>query len=245
MKNLIPLLITIIISLNAIGQNDYTKRGALSSGAANGNFDIFYRTVELNQKSLAFGLTEAEFNSIKEKAYANPNFIVGNIYQDENLLKAGVPMRYNAYADEIEIKNHASEENYGALMKDESIYAKIGKDIYVFIPYNGSNEKGGYFNILADGKNYDLYKKTTANFIEPKKGKTNYETDSAATFDKTIKYYLVQNGKFLEMPSTKSKVLKVMNSKKKEIKGYIDKNNLDVDKELDLIKVFTYFDSLL
>lgn len=216
-----------------------------SSGGGNSSFDFFIRTIDLNQKSLAFGLTEAEFATIKDDAYLNPNFLVGNIYQDDKLLKSNIPMRYNAFADEIEIKNHVSEENYGALMKDPSIYVKIGNDIYVFIPYEGSNEKGGYFNILADGKTYDLYKKTTAFFIEPQKAKTSYQRDMPPTFNKTTKYYLVQNGTFLEMPTSKAKVLKMMDSNKSEVKTYIGENNLDVDKEADLIKVVTYFDALL
>jgi intein-encoded DNA endonuclease-like protein len=36
-----------------------------------------------------------------------------------------------------------------------------------------------------------------------------------------------------------------MDSKKSEVKNYIGDNNLDVDKEDDLIKVVTYFDTLL
>ena len=250
MKNLIIFSLVFFLGFNGFSQDGSFGGGGIdnkggSSGGANNSFDFFLRTIDLNQKELSFGLTELEFNAIKHEAYLNPNFMVGNIYQDDKLLKSNVPMRYNAYADEIEIKNHASEENYSALMKDPSIYVKIEKDIYVFIPYDGSNEKGGYFNILADGKSYDLYKKTTAVFLEPKTANTNYERSTPPSFDKTTKYYLVQNGKFLEMPSTKSKVLKVMDSRKKEIKDYIGDNNLDVDKEQDLIKVFTYFDSLL
>jgi len=245
MKKIILFAIIIATAPYCFGQKNFHSRGAGNSGGANNNFNIYLRTIDINEKALSFGLTEAEFKGIKNEAYLNPNFMVGNIYQDEKLLKSGVPMRYNAYADEIEIKNHVSEENYGALMKDPSIYVKIEKDIYVFIPYNDSNEKGGYFNILADGKNYDLYKKTSAVFIEPKKANTSYATNSPPTFEKTTKYYLVQNGKFFEMPSTKSKILKVMDSKKKEVKDYISEKNLDVDKESDLTKVFTYFDSLL
>lgn len=240
MKNFI-LIAVLLFSVNSFSQKKFKS----SAGAENLAFDIYSRTIDINQKSLAFGLAEAEFNAIKNDAYANANFMVGNIYQDEKLIKSGVPMRYNAYADEIEIKNHVSEENYGALIKDPSIYVKIGKDIYVFIPYEGSNERGGYFNILADGKSYDLYKKTTAAFIPPKEATTNYDTSTSAYFDKTTKYYLVKNGTFLEMPASKSKVLNVMESRKKEVKDYIGENNLDVDKESDLTKVFIYFDSLL
>ncbi len=212
---------------------------------ASTNFDIYSRTIDLNQKSLAFGLTEAQFNSIKDEAYANPNFVQGKIFQEDQLIKDDVPMRYNAYADEIEIKKNPSDESYGALIKDPSIFVKMFRDIYVFVPYEGSNEKGGYFNVLSDGKTYDLYKKTKALYREPQKAETSYARDMPPSFPKTVTYYLVQNGTFLEMPNSKSKILKMMDRKKGEMKKYIKENDIDLDKEADLIKAISYFDSLL
>lgn len=245
MKKILLFTASVLIASQAFSQKSFSTKDGGASGGANSQFDFFSRTIDLNEKAIAFGLTETEFATIKDDAYANPNFLVGSIYQDENLLRSNVPMRYNAYADEIEIKNHVSEENYGALMKDPSIYVKINKDIYVFIPYDGSNEKGGYFNILADGKTYDLYKKTTAAFKKPQNARTSYDSNTPPSFDKTTKYYLVQDGQFFELSTNKSKVLKTMDSKKPEVKDYIKENNLDIDKEADLIKVVTYFDSLL
>ncbi len=214
------------------------------SQANYGYFDMHARTIDINEKSLAFGLTEAEFESIKDEAYTNPNFVEGNIYQENQLMKSYVPMRYNSFADEIEIKKNMSDENYFALTKDPNIFVKMRNDIYVFVPHQDGKDKGGYFNVLNDGKTYDLYKRTTSIFREPQKARTSYERDSPPSFEKTVKYYLVQNGTFMEMPSSKSKVLKVMNSKKDEIKAFIKSNNLDIDKEADLIKVVAYFDSL-
>lgn len=223
----------------------YSVFSQAGSWAGNNSYDMYSRTIDLNQKSLAFGLTEAEFNSIKDEAYANSNFVLGKIFQEDKLIKDDVPMRYNAFADEIEIKKNTSDERFSALIKDPNIFVKIFKDIYVFVPYEGSNEKGGYFNVLSDGKTYDLYKKTTAIFREPQKARTNYEKDSPPTFVKTTTYYLVQDGTFLEMPSSKSKVLKMMDKKGDEIKSYIKQNNIDIDKEADMIKLVSYFDSLL
>ena len=57
-----------------------------------------------------------------------------------------------------EIKKNVSDETYSALIKSPDIFVKIINEIYVFVPFNGSNEKGGYFNVLNDGKTYDLYK---------------------------------------------------------------------------------------
>lgn len=206
---------------------------------------VYDRTIDINQKSLAFGLTEAEFEAIKDEAYANTNFVQGKIFQEDQLIKDDVLMRYNAYADEIEIKKNPTDEAFSALVKDPSIFVKMFRDIYVFVPYEGSNEKGGYFNVLADGKTYDLYKKTKSVFREAQKAKTSYQSDTPPSFNKTVTYYLVQNGTFYEMPSSKSKVIKMMDKKKADVKDYIKQNNLDIDKEADLIKLATYFDSLL
>ncbi len=213
--------------------------------AANSNYDIYSRTIDINQKSLAFGLTELEFNAIKDEAYANANFVPGKIYQVDKLIRDNVPMRFNAYADEIEIKKNNFDESYSALLKDPDIFVKVLNDFYVFVPLDGSREKGGYFNVLSDGKTYDLYKKTTAHFREGVKAKTNYARDMPPSFEKTTKYYLVQDGTFLEMPSSKSKILKMMNKKDSEIKTFIKQNNIDVAKERDLIQLVSYFDSLL
>ncbi|MDP2687438.1 MAG: hypothetical protein Q8O62_09465 [Aequorivita sp.] len=215
------------------------------SQAANSQYDLYARTIDINQKSLAFGLTEAQFNSIKDEAYANPNFVQGKIFQEDQLINDDVPMRYNAFADEIEIKKNASDENYGALIKDPTIFVKMFRDLYVFVPYEGSNEKGGYFNVLSDGKTYDLYKKTKAVFREPLKAETSYARDMPPSFPKTVTYYLVQNGTFLEMPSSESKILKMMDKKKAEMKKYMKENNIDLGKEQDMIKTISYFDSLL
>ena len=230
------ILITEVLALSTI---------AVFSQAANSQYDIYSRTIDINEKSLAFGLTEAQFEAIKDEAYANPNFLSGNIYQEDKIIKAGVPMRYNALADEIEIKKTPSDENYSALIKDPDIFVKIGHDIYLFVPFQGSNEKGGYFNVLSDGKTYDLYKKTTSVFIEGKKAETSYQRDTPPSFKKSITYFLVdKNGTFLEMPNSKSRILRMMDKNKSEIRSYIKEHKLDLDKEPDLIKVISYFDSL-
>ncbi|MBK5212110.1 MAG: hypothetical protein JJE55_00435 [Flavobacteriaceae bacterium] len=233
MKKIITTGLFALVSLSVFSQGD-----AAWYALNNSNID-------LQQKWESFGLGEAQFNAIKDEAYVNPNFVQGKIFQETKLIKDEVPMRYNAYADEIEIKKNTSDDSFSALIKDPNIFVKIFKDIYVFVPYQGSNEKGGYFNVLSDGKTYDLYKKTTAVFREPRIAKTSYERDSPPSFDKTTTYYLVQNGTFLEMPSSNSKVLKMMDKKKSEIKAFIKKNDINLDKEADKIKLVSYFDSLL
>lgn len=217
---------------------------ATSGAFAQAKYDIYARTIDINEKSLAFGLTEAQFESIKDDAYVHPKFVKGNIYQGDELIKTGVPMRLNAFADEIEIKKSPASEEFSGLVKDPSILVKMDDEVYVLIPYKGSNEKGGYFNVLYEGKKYDLYKKTTANFREGEKAKTTYSRDIQPAFIKSTSYFLVDNGQFLEIPSSPKKILKMMDYKKSEMKDYIKKNRLDLKKEDDLVKAISHFDSL-
>ncbi len=229
-----------------IGLIALSTSGAFAQAAnSQYEYDVYSRTIDINQKSLAFGLTEAEFETIKDEAYTNVNFITGNIYQEDQLIKSGVPMRFNAFADEIEIKKSPSDKAYSALVKDPSIFVKMGTELYVLVPFKGSNEKGGYFNVLYDGKTYDLYKKTKATYREGVKGKSTYGRDTPPSFSKNTTYYLVEDGRFLEMPNSKNRIMRMMDSKGAEMKEFIKKNRLDLSKERDLINAITHFDSLL
>lgn len=244
MKKTILFLASALMVFQGFSQKGFNTVSGGSSGAANSNFDLYLRTIELDEKASSFGLGTDEFNAIKDEVYADPNFKVGNIFQGDILIKDKVPMRYNAWADEVEIKTHASEENYGALVKDPSIHVTIDGLNYLFVQNEGANESGGYFNILVDGQNYDLYKKTKAVYKEPKKAKTSYEQDTPASFEKLSEYYLVKDDQFIELPKKKSKLLQALKIDTAKVMDYIKENKLDPDKETDLVKIVTYFDSL-
>lgn len=209
---------------------------------ARGNLDI--RTIDINQKALAFGLTEAQFELIKDQAYANPEFVSGVIFQDNKPIRAGVPMRYNAHADEIEIKNDPNSSEVSSLVRNPDIFVKIGEIFYVLIPFEGSVEKGNYFNVLHEGDVYSLYKKITATYREGRTAKTNYESDVPPSFQKETIYYLVENNNFLQLPDRKSRLERVFTSNNKEMANFIKSNKFDLRNEKDLIQVVAHFDSL-
>lgn len=206
--------------------------------------DMHTRAIDLHEKALSFGLTQAQFDAIKDQAYANPEFISGVIYQDDKPLRSGVEMRYNAYADEIEMKGSSTGE-VGALVKDPSIFVKMADDFYIFIPFEGSNEKGGYFNVLHEGERFSLYKKVTATFREAQIAQSTYGRDTPPAFPKTTTYYLVDNGTFYQLPNRKSQVQKVFDKSQKEMKDYVKNNKLDLTNESDLVKATEFYDSLL
>ncbi len=202
--------------------------------------------INVEQLYTSFNVSKEEFESMEGSPYANETFLKGNIYQGKELATKNVLLRYNALADEIEISKSKESKEYNALIKDPNIYVKIFQDIYVFVPYNGSKEKGGYFNVVTEGNQFDLYKKTTVTYKEPYFAETSYQKDRPAKWENTIIYYLVgKDGSFYELPTKRPKVLDVMNKKKKEVKKYIKEQNIDLDEEQDLSKLVTYFNSIL
>lgn len=80
MKKTILFVASVFIAFQGFSQKTFNSQDGGSSGAANSNFDFYLRTIDIDQKDLTFGLTEAEFILIKDDAYANSNFMVGNIY---------------------------------------------------------------------------------------------------------------------------------------------------------------------
>lgn len=218
------------------------------SQANNAAYNLNTRQINIEQQRAAFGLTELEFSSIEGSPYANETFLLGTIYQEDKSVYNSLLLRYNIFSDEIELKRseNSADTSYDALIKDPKSTIKIANTIYTFVPFEGSLEKGHYFAVLSEEKAFDLYKKTEVDYTPPYVAKTSYERNRPARFTQKNTYYLVsKTGTFYELPNSKSKIIKVMNSKQVEVKSFIKKNNLDFKSETDLVKLVRYYNSLL
>ncbi|NCT18651.1 MAG: hypothetical protein COZ75_03710 [Flavobacteriaceae bacterium CG_4_8_14_3_um_filter_34_10] len=180
--------------------------------------------------------------------YADKNFIAGEIYHNNKLIAENVPLRYNALMDEMEFKTSFDEEdkNSSALVKSPEIDIKIGNKIYLFVPYHGGVEKGGYFEVLVKDSKYDLFKKYNKKYFAEQKAQTSMTKDNPARFTDNNVYYLVSDsGTFYELPSKSKAFSKIFLNKEKEIESYIKSRNLDLKNEKDVIAIVRYFNSLL
>ncbi len=218
----------------------------LFSQNSNAIYQIGVRQIDLERNNEFLNLTDAEYKQVIGSPYAIKEFMQGNIYQGDKLVQSGIFLRYNMYADEIEIKNSIDDTEYNALVKDSNVFVKIFNDVYVLIPFEGSDEKGSYFKIITPGKHLDLYKKSSVVYTPRTFPKTSYDREKPAKFTQTDTYFLVEKtGKFVELPNSKSKLLKVMKNKGKEVKSFLKKNNINLKKEKDLIKLVKYYNTLL
>ena len=170
-----------------------------------------------------------------------------NIYKEGTLLADNIAIRYNAVADEMEVKQTLSsnDENARVLTKSQDIYVKIIEDIYVFVPYQGGVENGGYFQVIFEGGQIALYKKHVKDFKPEKKATSSITKTLPPVFkDKPVFYLVTKSGKFYQMPKSRSKKLKVFGEKQNQMKAFTKQNNLDLNKQEDLLKAIIYFDTL-
>ena len=234
MKRLILLFLIGLLSLPIFSQsNDAIHK-------------IGVRQIALDQNNEFLNLTDAEFKLIEGSPYANDEFLEGSIFQGDELLQKNVLLRYNIFSDEIEIKSSMNESNYNALVKRSGMLIKIFNDVYTLIPFEGSDEKGQYFKVLTIGEHLSLYKKSTVTFNQRTFAKTSYDRDRPASFTQSDSYFLATKaGNFVEMPESKSKVLKLMNNKETEIKAYIKSNRINLKDEGDVVKLVKYYNNLL
>ncbi|MCF6308538.1 MAG: hypothetical protein L3J09_11370 [Flavobacteriaceae bacterium] len=242
MKNLIKLTILLVAVLivdspKINAQNYYMARQITNTALSLDQFITrFDNGVDLN-----------DVKSYKGTPYNTPNYLIGNIYENSTLLANDVALRYNAVSDEIEVKESITtpDEEAKVLTKSIDIYVKINGDIFIFAPYQGGVEGGGYFQVLFEGTQYSFYKKIIKKFTPAKKASTSITTDTPAMFqDKPVYYIVTKKGRYYEFPSSKSKKIKVFGEQKDAIKKYVKEKGLDLNKEKDLKKAVIYFDKI-
>ena len=209
-------------------------------------YKLNVRNIEISQINEFEGLSNEIIKNMDGSPYANENFILGNIFENDKLVKENILLRYNIFSDEIEIKNQTNSEDYTALVQNPDLIIKILNNVYLYVPLNGSVEKGNYFSVLSTDEKFDLYKKTVITFKPSQKGRTSYEVDKPAKFISTNTFYLVsKENVFYELPKSKSKFYKVFKAKEKEMKGFAKKAKIRIKNEEDIKRLIQYYHSIL
>ncbi len=235
MKKLFIIAILAILGVNQLVAQGYYQRQFTS------DLFILDEYIKRQNKGIDFKDTKSYIGT----PYNNPSYLTGNVYRKNELLATGVALRYNAIADEMEIKESISfdDEEAKVLTKSPDIFVKIVDDIFVFVPYQGGVEGGGYFEVLFEGKKVDLFKKHVKSFSKGKKATSSITRDVPAKFvDKPVYYIVLKNGKFYELPSSRSKKIRVFGEHQDAMKEYVNRKKLDLNDEADLKKAVMYFD---
>ncbi|HTK18602.1 MAG TPA: hypothetical protein VL442_03785 [Mucilaginibacter sp.] len=167
----------------------------------------------------------------------NSSFTNGWVDYDGEVFE-NVPMTYDVYADQL-IVHLDNDNSYGLVREKVQRFNIHNKD---FILINDGKLKMGYYEQLYRGKIMvinRIEKKLLASF---KSSGTERDFVPVQNFQE---YYIKKNGNYYSV-SSQGDVLSVLADKKKELKQFIKKNNIQFDKlkEYSLEQIAAYYDRL-
>ncbi len=229
-----------ILFLIAISLNIYSQERKIGK-------DINDMLLDQNEKSIIkdSGNRIINLSDTKGSPYFKEFFLSGIVIAEKTNENLGYQLRYNIYNDEIEVEN-STDATISALKKDSNYSCKIGTDSFRYLEYTNkdSESKNGYFHELTKGKT-TLLLKYECKYQPEKTGKPPVYKVTPARFSTQKIYYLLSEDQLTLVSTKKKRLLEYFGSHKGTVNTYINKNNLKLNNDRDLIRVITFYNSLL
>ena len=179
--------------------------------------------------------------------YLDKEFKNGNVIKNGITIAHNIGLRYNASKDLFEIKKTSvlKDNQAKVLISSNDISIKLGNERFVFLTPNENNTAQGYFiDVFSEDKS-SLYKKIKKVYIPEQKAYTSLASNVAANYkEKAILYLYTSDGLLVELPNNKKARIKAFGDKSKEVKNYIKVNKVNINKEVGLIEVIKYYNTL-
>ncbi len=200
---------------------------------------ILSNTIRLNESQ-----NTVDLKSIKGSPYENEEFLIGKAMNDNLKFSNPYFMRYNIYNDVIEIKD---KERSVEMSKSSDVYALINNREYHYESYSDESGKlkKGYFILLYKGEKVQLYARKTQRYKDVVKAKTSYHQDVPAAFVDSKDYSMKKGGQMEFLSRNKKELIRQFPSLEANLKNYIKTNRIDVNKDADMIRLFTHIDQEL
>ena len=185
---------------------------------------------------------EVKLADIQGSAYTSEVFAPGSLYYKDQF-ESSIFYRYNAYAEEIEIKNaDIPGAEIRGLQRDKNIKVKTpdGKtfSFQTFIDKKGLTQNG-YLTKLMEGK-YTLYKRYDVKYTQGQKAMNSFVKATPPRFSKFTEYYVELDGRnrIDELELSNRKLLKLVDTEQREaLKTYLKENNIKIRKKAMSIKL--------
>ncbi len=221
-----------------------TGEAGLFANAAGGNPMLNLAMADLRAKK-----NKADYEGeVLGSPYLNDSFTPSKVFYDGELM-GDFFVRYNALNSEIEIKESFEDEEVKRLIADKNITVKYGDKELRFTTYiNKKKEtKNGYLSLINKGKNYKLYHRLAIKYVEGKSAANSMVNAVPSRYAPFVEFYYQIDGvdRIDQLSQKNGKLLKQIKKEHKEVaKFYLKENDINLSKEADLTKFFTYLNTL-
>lgn len=173
--------------------------------------------------------------------YLNEEFKMGTVtIKNEESYKSY--LRYNAYNDEIEMKDGATTT---AVMKRDYITVRLGADVFSIHTYAyEEGVKDGYFNALNEGK-AQLLRRRKVYLKAAQAATSSYSQDKPPKFEMEESFYISINGETAQpVRLNKKGVLSLFSDYQTDLSSYVKENKMKLKSTEEVVKLLEYYNTL-
>ena len=209
----------------------------------NRSLQDFASKMQLSDGAPGYKITEGRITDVEGTEYLNESFKKGEIYTSENDRFTGIPMRYNAYRGEIEVR--MPDSIVWSLTRNGGIL-KVNLNEMVLVYRNflsNDGEKSGYLSLIYKGKNL-LFRRDYKVFMPGKQSDGIVNEIPPKIVDRPKEFYIQTDAGKPKYFKTSSDLSEILGNHSQEMKSFIKKEKINIKKEADLIKLITYYDKI-
>jgi len=233
MKLLTTLVLIVSCNLvfSQIYEGDNTQRAIM---------ELNEKLLFANSKNQQIDLTETQGSP-----YLHDFFQSGTVYIPSTEERFGYQMRYNIYNETIEIKNSEDNSLY-SVFRNSNYICTIGDKKFKYLEYTTKNDvsQSGYFQEILSGK-ISLLVKYYCTYQGIKLGKPPVFHETPAKFITQKSYFLFDEENITLIPTNNKKFLELFGNNSNKVKSYIKRNKLNSKSERDLMRIITFYNSIL
>lgn len=182
-------------------------------------------------------------NRIKGSPYLDTTFYKGLLYVKSGEIYTGVPLRYNAFSDDVEVRlADGSIHLLSNKQQIEKVEFNRQEMVYTGFVESGKNVSG-YLTLLHRG-NYCLYQRNYKVFREGTPSNGIVPETPPAIVDKPVAYFLAVGAGLPERIQGKKDLLTVSGMHSDALEAYLKKEKPDLRSSVGLTTVIRYLDSL-
>ncbi len=255
MKNYILFLVlTCVCGVEVNAQRKTIQPWGVSSGlwdhskslGNNPSSENFYSDMRMKFAEMGEEV-KLTLDDIEGTIYLNGQFAIGTLFYEGEAFKK-LQLRYDAYNDEMELKESAGSEEVKALVKDPGLSCSLNGTTFIYTAMTGKNDtrRNGYLIPLYEGKTFRLYERKIKDFKEGKQAKTSHGTSFPNRFVDNNEFYSNKENSIPKiLPAKKSEIIPIFGEEKeKTIKKFIRDKKIDLSKAGDLVNLFAFANTL-
>ena len=180
---------------------------------------------------------------IEGSEYLDENFVNGEIFTMNSEHFSDIPMRYNSYYDNIEVKL-PDGQIYGLTDPKLIFQVRMNKDFMIHTRYVSTfGEKDGFLFVLHEGK-CSLYRRNYKIFKEKVPSNGLISEVPAKIVDKPKEYYIRLKDNLPTVIITKKDLLLFLHDHSAELEEFFKKERVKLNTDEDMIRVVTFYNSL-